>query len=91
MRILGGIFLMLISLFCGGCSLLFGFVDLTGQGLGVAIIWGPGLLIAFLSGWGAVKLFEKPKPAPWPSLVADVEPDDATPPPNPQPPKSDHW
>lgn len=91
MRILGGIFLMLISLFCGGCSLLFGFADLTGQGLGVAIIWGPGLLIAALSGWGAVKLFAKPKSAPGPSLDTEVGPDDAAAPPNPLPPKSDHW
>lgn len=91
MRILGGIFLLLISFFSGGCSLLFGIVDLTGQGLGVAAIWIPGLIIAALTGWGAAKLFAKPKIAPWPSLDADVASDSADARPSPVPPKSDHW
>jgi hypothetical protein len=91
MRILGGIFLLLISLFSGGCSLLFGIADLTGNGFGVAVIWIPGLIIAALTGWGAVKLFAKPKPAPWPSLDADAASDSADAPPSPVPPKSDHW
>lgn len=56
MRIIGGIFLALIALFSGGCSLFFGFADLSGQGLGVAIIWGPGLLLAGLCAWGAYTL-----------------------------------
>lgn len=90
MRILGGIFLMLISLFSGGCSLLFGISDLTGQGLGVAVIWVPGLIIAALSGWGAVKLFGK-TPAATPTTDAGKGSDGTDAPPNPVPPKSDHW
>lgn len=78
MRPIGGAILALIALFCGGCSLLFGYDDLTGKGYGFAIIWGPGLLIAGLSGWGAVKLRANPAPS------AKTPSDDQT------PPNSDH-
>jgi hypothetical protein len=72
MRILGGIILALIAVFCGGCSLLFGYSDLTGQGLGVAMIWVPGLAIAAGSSWGAFRLLSSTQSS------ANLQPSDPT-------------
>lgn len=61
MRTIAAIFLTLISLFIGGCSIVFIFM---GFAKSAAIIIFPSLLIAGLAGWGAAALSAAPPPAP---------------------------
>lgn len=49
MKILAIIFLALIVLFIGGCSVFFAVLSISSQGSnGTEIIWGPGLLLALI-------------------------------------------
>ena len=91
MRILAGVLLALVALFAGGCSVFFAIADLGGSGLGAGFIWGPGLLLGGLCGWGAYKLFSgaPSKPSFSPANADDVAlpPQDGTTPPG----KRDNW
>jgi hypothetical protein len=61
MKAIAGIFLMLVSLFCGGCSLAFLTLGAGMNGFGSTIFFG--LVIAAVSGYSAVKLLAEPKPS----------------------------
>ena len=80
MNVVGGVILLLIALFTGGCSLIFALEDLRGYGYGFAAIWGPGLLIAAVSGWGAVKLLSR-REAKGKAGAPSPPPEDPPPPP----------
>ncbi len=76
MNVVGGVILLLIALFTGGCSLLFALEDLRGYHFDFVGFWGPGLLIAAVSGWGGVKLLSRRK-----ADAPSPPPDDPPPPP----------
>ncbi len=61
MRTIAATFLTLISVFTGGCSVVFIFM---GFAKSAAIIIFPSLLIAGLAGWGAAALSAAPPPTP---------------------------
>ncbi len=57
MRTIGAIFLFLIALLTGGCSLVFSsFLLQGGVYLPLFAIWSSGLVIAALCIWGGIKL-----------------------------------
>lgn len=63
MKIIATIFLTLIALFTGGCSLIFALSRSNEFTTGSYVIWGPGLAISALCIWGLIRLHRKP-PAP---------------------------
>lgn len=59
MKTIAAIFLALIALFCGGCSLFFVVMG-GGQQMDFIILWGPGLAIAALCIWGLRRMYAAP-------------------------------
>lgn len=75
MRTIAGIFLALLSLFSGGCSVLFVSIGFAGIG---GFLLAAGFLVAALAGWGALVLLAEPTPSPSapPSRNVRNDPDD---------------
>lgn len=79
MKTIGAIFLVLIALFCGGCSLFFVVMG-DGKRMDFIILWGPGLAIAALCIWGLRRMYATPPAS------SDAENKTTPPPPGNTPP-----